>query len=52
MFHLFSFQVFFIAFEVKLLTNPSKLCLAKGIAMFVSVFYSKFSKQEPKDPPD
>ena len=27
---------FFIAFEVKLLTNPCKLSLAKGITIFVS----------------
>ena len=31
----------FIAFEVKLLTNPRKLSLAKGIAMFVSAFYPR-----------
>ena len=29
----------FIAFEVKLLTNPSKLFIAKEIATFVSTFY-------------
>ena len=28
----------FIAFEAKLLTNPDKLSLAKGIATFASVF--------------
>ena len=33
----------FIAFEVKLLTNPGKLSLVKGIAMLVSACY---------DPPD
>ena len=42
----------FIAFEIKLLTNPGKLSLAKGIAMFVSAFFPKLPKQEPKvDPP-
>ena len=29
----------FIALEVKLLTNPGKLYLAKGIATFVSAFF-------------
>ena len=29
----------FIAFEVKLFTNPGKLSLAKGIATFVSAFF-------------
>ena len=29
----------FIAFEVKLLTNPGKSSLAKGIATFVSAFF-------------
>ena len=29
----------FVAFEVKLLTNPGKLSLAKGIATFVSAFF-------------
>ena len=42
----------FIAFEVKLLTNPGKLSLAKGIAIFVSAFFPKLPNQEPKDPPD
>ena len=42
----------FTAFEVKLLTNQGKLSLAKGIPMFANTFFSKFSKQEPKDPPD
>ena len=37
----------FIAFEVKLLTNPCKYSLAKGIAMF-----TKLPNQEAKDPPD
>ena len=42
----------FIAFEIKLLTNPGKLSLAKGIAIFVSAFFPKLPNQEPKDPPD
>ena len=42
----------FIAFEFKLLTNPGKLYLAKGIAMFVSAFFPKLPNQELKDPPD
>ena len=42
----------FIAFEVKLLTNPGKLSLTKGTAMSVSVFLPKLPNEEPKDPPD
>ena len=42
----------FIAFEVKLLTNPGKLSLAKRMAIFVSPFFPKLLIQEPKDPPD
>ena len=42
----------FIAFEVKLLTNPGKLPLAKEIAMFVIAFFPKLPNQEPKDPPN
>ena len=42
----------FITFEVKLLTDPGKLSLARGIAIFVSVFFPKLSNQEPNDPPD
>ena len=42
----------FIIVEVKLLTDPSKLSLAKGIAMFVSAFFPKLTHYEPKDPPD
>ena len=42
----------FIAFEVKLITNPDKLSLAKGIATFVSAFLPKLVNQEPKDQPD
>ena len=32
----------FIATEVKLLTNPGKLSLAKEIAIFVSAFFLKW----------
>ena len=39
----------FIAFEVELLTNPGKLPLAIGIAMFISAFFSKLPNQELKD---
>ena len=42
----------FMALEVKLLTNPGKLSLAKGIAMFVGAFFPKLPNQEPKDSPD
>ena len=42
----------FIVFEFKLLTNLSKLFLAKIIATFVSTLLLKFDNQEPKDPPD
>ena len=42
----------FIALEVKLLTNQSKLSLAKGIALYVSAFFSKLPNQERKDPRD
>ena len=42
----------FIAFEVKLLTNPGKLFLVKRIAKFASEFFPKLANQEPKDPPD
>ena len=42
----------FIAFEVKLLTYPGKLSVAKGIATLVSAFFSKFPNHEPKDPMD
>ena len=38
--------------QVKLLTNPSKLSQAKGIAIFVSEFFPKLPNQKPKDPPD
>ena len=33
-------------------SNPIKLSLAKGIAVFVSTFFPKLANQEPKDPPD
>ena len=42
----------FILFEVKLLTNPCKLSLAKGIAIFLSAFFPRLPNKEPKDPPD
>ena len=42
----------YIAFVVELVTDPAKLCLAKGIAVFVSAFFTKLPNQEPKDPPD
>ena len=51
-FSLSIFSSFFIAFEVKLLTNPGKLSLAKGISILVSAFYPKLPNQEPKDSPD
>ena len=42
----------FIALKVKLLTNPGKLSLAKGIAISFSAFFPKLPNQQPKDPPD
>ena len=42
----------FNAFEVKLLTNPGKLPLAKGIVIFVRALFPKLPNQEPIDPPD
>ena len=36
---------FFIVFEVKLLTNPGKLCLARGITIFASAYFPKLPKQ-------
>ena len=42
----------FIAFEVKLFTNPSKFSLAKGAAIFVSPCFPKLYKQKPKHPTD
>ena len=41
----------FIGLEVKLLTNPDKLSLAKEIAIFASAFFSKSPNHEQKDPP-
>ena len=35
-----------------MLTNPGKLFLAKGTAMFVSYFFPKLPNEESKDPPD
>ena len=35
----------FIALKVKLLTNPGKLSLAKGIAIFGSASFPKLPKQ-------
>ena len=42
----------FVALQVKLLANPCKLSLVKGIAMFVSASFPRLPNQEPKDPPD
>ena len=42
----------FMAFEVKLLTNPGKLSLAKGIATFISAFLPTLANQKLKDPLD
>ena len=42
----------FIALEVKFLTNPGKLSLAKGIAILFSAFLPKLNNEEPKDLPD
>ena len=41
----------FIAFEAKLFTNPGKLSLAKGRAIFVSAFFPKLPNQERRYPP-
>ena len=41
-----------IAFKTKLLTNPGKVSLAKGISKFVCAFFPELHNQEPKDPPD
>ena len=35
-----------------MLTNPGKLFLAEGTAMFVSDFFPKLLNEESKDPPD
>ena len=42
----------FIAFEVKLLTNPGKWYIAKEITISVSAFVPKLPNQEPIDPTD
>ena len=42
----------FIPLEVKLLTNPGKLSLPKGIAIFFRAFFPKLPNSESKDPPD
>ena len=42
----------FIAFEVKVLTNPDKLSPAKRITIFVSAFFPKLPYQAPKDQTD
>ena len=42
----------FIALTIKLLSYPSKLSLAKGIAIFVSAFLPKLPNQELRKPPD
>ena len=38
----------FISFEAKLLTNPGKLSLAKGIAIYVSVFFLNYLTKNQK----
>ena len=38
-----------IAFEVNLFTNPGKLSLPKGIAIFAGAFFPKLPDQKPKD---
>ena len=38
----------FITFEVKLLTNPGKLSLAKGKVIFVSVFFLNYLSKNQK----
>ena len=50
--HFFFLSNLFIAFEVKLLTNRSKLSLDKGIAIFVYAFFPKLPNQELKNPSD
>ena len=46
------FSNLFIVSEDKLLTNPGKLSLAKGIAIFVSAFFPKLPNQVAKVSPD
>ena len=38
----------FIILEVELLTNPGKLSLAKGIAIFVSAFFLDYLTKNQK----
>ena len=52
LFPLLIFGNLFIAFEAKLLTNPGKLSLVKGITIFVSAFFSQLPTQELKDSPE
>ena len=42
----------FIELEVKLVTNPAKLSVDKGLAIFFNVFFPKLSNQEPQDTHD
>ena len=45
----FMILIFMIAFEIELRTNPGKLCLTKGIAMFAIALFPKLPSQEPND---
>ena len=45
-FRLIFLLILFIAFEAMLFTNPGKLSLVKGIAMFPSTFLPKLPNQE------
>ena len=38
----------FIAFEIKLRTNPGKFLLVKGVATFVSAFFPKLETKNQK----
>ena len=42
----FFFSNLFIAFHIKLFTNPGKSSVAKGIAMFVSAFLNYLTKNQ------
>ena len=42
----------FIKFKAKLLTNPGKLSLAKGVTRSISAFFPKLLNQGLTDPPD
>ena len=44
-FHLFFFSNLFTAFKVKLLTNPDKMSLARGIPTFANAFLPKLANQ-------